>query len=253
MTGAQHKIVGTGFGIAGAYFVCIGLNDPYGALILPTAIVGSMLPDIDHDRTKIGRKRKVVTDITTKTFNALILGGVGVLAIITLITMLGLKNYGFNSTELLIALGGTVLIIVLKSSVAESKLFKWATKHRGLMHTLIPPALLYLGMGVSEFPLWRYILMGVMIGYCSHLFADMLTVDGCPILFPLTTSSIHILSLITSDYIKDKNGNKKKNNKIWFAAYAVAVIVVIATAMYVHKVDPISAVELIVDTVSSLL
>ena len=216
MTGAQHKVVGIGFGIAGAYVVSKGMGDPYGLLVLPAATVGCMLPDIDHDMTKIGRKRKVVTNLATNTINLLILAGVAGAAILTLVTMLGFKDYGFSPIELGAVAIGFLIVAFLKKFVTSSKTFKWATRHRGLMHTLVVPALLYLAMGISDFPLWHYTAMGLLIGYCSHLFADMLTIEGCPVLFPITRNNFRILKLRT------------KNKSCTYTAWIVAVLAVAA-------------------------
>lgn len=199
MTGVQHKIVGTGFGIAGAYVVTKGMGDPYGVLIAPVAIVGSMLPDIDHDRTKIGRKRKFVTNLTTNMINALIIGGMIGACVLALITLMGFRDYGVSGIQLLIVAGGFVAVWFVKKFIMSRDIVKWATRHRGMMHTLVCPALFYFGMGISDFPLWRYTFMGLLIGYCSHLFADMQTVEGCPILFPLTRKNIKFMRLRTKN------------------------------------------------------
>jgi membrane-bound metal-dependent hydrolase YbcI (DUF457 family) len=214
MTGVQHKVVGTGFGIAGAYVVSKGLGDPYGLLVLPASMVGCMLPDIDHDMTKIGRKRKVVTNLTTNIMNFLILGGALVAAVLALITILGFRNYGFSGIELGGVAIGFIAVGVMRKFVTNSKTFKWATKHRGIMHTLVVPVLLFFTMRISDFPLWKYTTMGLLIGYCSHLFADMLTVEGCPVLFPLTKNNIRFMTL------------KTKNKSCTYAAWIVAAIAV---------------------------
>ena len=212
MTGTQHKIVGTGFGIAGAWAIYHGQGDPYGVLVLPLSIAGSMLPDIDHDMTKIGRKRKAVTSMTTKTFNlALVVGIIGA-AILAIITMFGIRNFGYSPIELGLVAVGLILVCILKKVLSNSKTFKWATKHRGIMHTLVVPAILFLAMRISDFPLWRYSMLGLFIGYCSHLFADMLTVEGCPILFPLTKNNKRFLTL------------KTKNKCCSYAAKIVAIL-----------------------------
>ena len=67
------------------------------------------------------------------------------------------------------------------------------------MHTLIPPAIMCTALYVSDYPIYRYIVIGLIVGYCSHLFADMLTVEGCPILFPITKRNFRILKLRTKD------------------------------------------------------
>jgi membrane-bound metal-dependent hydrolase YbcI (DUF457 family) len=67
------------------------------------------------------------------------------------------------------------------------------------MHTLIPPAFILIAAYATNFPFWKYSLIGLFVGYCSHLLADMLTVEGCPILWPFTRKNIHLLPLKTKD------------------------------------------------------
>lgn len=225
MNGVQHKVVGTGFGIAGAYVFCKGYGDPMGAFIAVSSMVGCMLPDIDHDMTKIGRKRKVVTELGTKAVNALILVAVATGLILTVMAVKGFQTYGINPQMAVgIAVGG-VGILIAKKIIGNSKTFKWATKHRGLMHTLFVPALLIAGLNVSSYPLWRYAVLGLCIGYISHLFADMLTVEGCPILFPLTKNNIHLMSFKTKDPICTKVA--------WFVAILACVISYFVTGHFI--------------------
>ena len=215
MNGVQHKVVGAGFGVAGAYVFCKGYGDPLGAFIAASSVVGCMLPDIDHDMTKIGRKRKFVTELSTKAINAILLIGIAAGLILTVLAIRGFQTYGVNPQMAIGMVIGSIVILVAKKIIGNSKTFKWATKHRGLMHTLVVPVMLFMGLNVSEYPLWRYIILGLLIGYLSHLFADMLTVEGCPVLFPLTKKNIHFLSLKTKDPICTK------------AAWIVAVLSVV--------------------------
>ncbi len=217
MTGAQHKVVGIGFGIAGTYAVMHGLGDPYGALILPAATVGCMLPDIDHDRTKIGRKRNFITTLLSKGTDAVIILAVLVLTVLIGVTMVGFRDWGLNPIQLIVMLVGVLFVAYARATVKNSKTFKWAAKHRGIMHTLVVPVIGYIAMGASDFPLWKYSLMGCVLGYLSHLFADMLTVEGCPVLFPLTRNNIRFLTLRT------------KNKSCSVAAFIVAALAVVGT------------------------
>lgn len=214
MNGAQHKVVGIGFGLAAAYTVVVGKNDPTGALIAATSVIGCMLPDIDHDKTKIGRKRKFVTELTTKMLNTVIVGGIILGSVAAFLIFKGFVDFGVNLTELAIAVGGLIVIAILKKIVGDSKVFKWATKHRGLMHTLAVPIALFLAMRSSDYPVYHYGIAGLLIGYISHLFADMLTVEGCPVLFPLTRKNIRFPTHF-----------KTKDKVCTRAAYVVAVLV----------------------------
>lgn len=199
MNGVQHKVVGTGAGIAVAYILVAGMNEPVGALVVGTSIVGCMLPDIDHDKTKIGRKRKFVTELSSKVINTLIYGGIVLGVITTLALAYGFVNFGLDPVRMMIGVAGLIAVAIAKKIIMNSKTVRWAAKHRGLMHTLVVPILLYVLMGMSDFSVWHYGVMGLLIGYCSHLFADMQTVEGCPVLFPLTKNNVRIMKLRTKE------------------------------------------------------
>lgn len=212
MTGAQHKVVGIGFGIAGSYAAVTLTGDTTGATMLLGAVIGCMLPDIDHDRTKIGRVRKGFTDLLHNAFNVVIYGGVALGCLIVLLSYLGFNKYGVDVTKIIIGVGGILAFALVRKVLSQSDTVKWATKHRGFMHTIIVPVLLYLLSISSAYPLWKYPILGCSLGYCSHLFADMLTVEGCPVLWPITKQNIRFLSLRT----KDKSCT--------YAAYIVAIL-----------------------------
>lgn len=217
MNGTQHKVVGMGFGIAGAYIATAGLNEPTGALIAATSIVGCMLPDIDHDNSKIGRKRKFVTELSTKVLNALIMVGVVGGLVLAFLIFKGFVDFGVNVTQLLIGIVGLIVIGVLKKIVGSSDVFKWATKHRGLMHTLAVPACFFFVIRSTQYPVFYWGTWGLLIGYLSHLFADMCTIEGCPILFPLTRKNIKLPTHL-----------RTKDKKCTTAAYIIFVLAVAA-------------------------
>lgn len=221
MTGVQHKIVGTGAGIAAAYITVVGLEQPIGGLMVLTSMVGCMLPDIDHDKTKIGRKRKLVTELSGKTLNVLIYGGMILGVVLAIALTYGFVNFGIDPFSLVVGVGGLLLVAVVKKVILNNKTVRWAAAHRGLMHTLVVPVLLFFLMRMSDFSLWHYGIMGLMIGYCSHLFADMQTVEGCPILFPLTKNNVRIMRLRT----------KEKRCTTW--AYIDAIVFVVLSYLYV--------------------
>lgn len=221
MTGKQHKVVGAGFGIAGAYILWSKTHDMNAALLVPAAIAGSMLPDIDHDRTKLGRGRKVFTTISSGLASVLIYGGIALAGVLLVVTLLGIKSFGFSPTILGIVLGGLLLVAVLRPILKNSKAFKWATKHRGLMHTLVVPALLIVAVYLTPFPLWRALLIGLAVGYLSHLFADCLTVEGCPVFFPIS-----IIPLRLPPHLRTKN------KSCTVAAFILAILAVVLALIF---------------------
>ena len=200
MMGTQHKVVGIGMGVAGAIIIVNGQGDQLGSLVAFTSAIGAMLPDIDHDRTKIGRKRKFVTKLSGQALTILVCVAICILGVVGGGMTLGIMQAGLATENLMV---GSCIVLglgVARKFLSNSPSFKWMTKHRGLMHTLVPVIALYFLMNATTYRIWYYGIFGILIGYCSHLFADMLTVEGCPILFPLSKRNIRILKLRTSHW-----------------------------------------------------
>lgn len=211
MMGTQHTVVGVGAGIAGAILIVNGRGDQLGSLVAFTSVFGARLPDIDHDRTKIGRKRKFVTKLSGQALTYLICAAIVVIGLGSVGLLSGIISDGVQTGNLML---GSIVIIglgVARKFITNSKSFKWMAKHRGLMHTLVPMVGIYFLMTMTTYGIWYYSLMGVLIGYGSHLYTDMLTVEGCPILFPLTKKNFRILKLST------------KSNSCWVAAFLSAI------------------------------
>ena len=217
MMGTQHKAVGIGFGMAMFMYSAKVANDPYSGLMLVGSTIGCMLPDIDHDRTKIGRKRAFVTNLSSKMLTGIV--SLGIILSAALLVLMVVKmdepQVDTNFMQVLLVLLGFVAVSVIRKKINNSKTFKWATKHRGLMHTLVMPLLLIIGYKASTAPIWADMFLGLTVGYCSHLIADMLTVEGCPILFPISMNNVRLLKLQT------------KNASTWIAALIVAALPVI--------------------------
>lgn len=64
-------------------------------------------------------------------------------------------------------------------------------RHRTFTHSILGGFLLYKGLGWllprmfnEAYVDYRIVFTSIMIGYVAHLFADMLTKDGIPLLFP---------------------------------------------------------------------
>lgn len=224
MMGTQHRLVGIGFGVATALYVAEGLGQPGPAMAaLLGSSVGCMLPDIDHNNSKIGRKRKFITNLTSKATTGLAVGAIILGAIAILATSVGMINSGVDVTMLGLGIVGAILFMAFRKWAASSKTFKWLTHHRGFMHTLIPPVLIALIAYSTSFGYWHYGFLGLAIGYVSHLIADMITVEGCPILWPLTKNNIHILFFRL----------KTKNSSTWIAAAALAALPVVLVFLLV--------------------
>lgn len=199
MNGKQHLAIGcaVSVGIA-AYSVKNGDVNMIPAIL--TAPFGAMLPDIDHDMTKLGRTRKKATSA---------------LKVISILAGLCAVGFGFymmialgDITKAIIYLLGlfipaTLVLLLLKVPRVKS-FMGFAGKHRGIMHTLLVPLLLSLPLITgSTNSIFTALLLGIAFGYVSHLFADMCTIEGTPILWPLTRKCVNVLKLPSDSPILD--------------------------------------------------
>ena len=69
-----------------------------------------------------------------------------------------------------------------------SHLIEWMFGHRGLFHSIWIPLILFL---VYNYWFKHVILLGIIVGYVSHLLIDGLTIKGINYLNPFTTLRLH--------------------------------------------------------------
>lgn len=195
MRGTTHKAIGTVVGVSIVVYA-IKSEQPMLALGAVTAPFGAMLPDIDHDRSKLGAQRKVVM----ATINKLI--GIAFVAVILLALVVGLV-YGtatlllFKETLITVPICGVCLIA---NSDKMRRKYKFLHKHRGIMHTLLIPALLVIGVYTVDIDWLSSLLLGLALGYLSHLYADCLTVSGCPIAWPISEECFRLTRITTGTF-----------------------------------------------------
>jgi len=192
MTGKSHKAIGTAVGAA---FVAYGITqgDASLALGLVTAPMGAMLPDIDHGRTKIGKIRKHIAKASL---------AVAVLVFLGMILYLGLVVQDFTALIAMVlgVVVPVIILFILSYVTAVKKAFGFVTKHRGIMHTLLLPVIMFVA---STFIYEKYILTmvyGFIAGYTSHVIADCFTKKGCPILFPIYWRNVNIANITTGSF-----------------------------------------------------
>lgn len=82
--------------------------------------------------------------------------------------------------------------------------------HRGVTHSLLIPALVLLGtLFLNDYltlfqalmTLLNSLVFGFLAGYLLHIGADMFNGKGCPILWPISSSKIHIMDLPSSGMV----------------------------------------------------
>lgn len=153
MLGKTHLVGGVCAGVLTATWLTQNTNFSEFALLATPLLIassgfGSLLPDIDHPNSKMGRRVKPL-----------------------------------------------------------SKLINKAVGHRGATHTLLAMALvsfalfmLNLSLPVVLQPLGLVVVLGVTIGYFSHLFLDALTPSGVPLFAPFIKKSVRFAKLTTGKY-----------------------------------------------------
>lgn len=192
MMGSTHKTVGVFTGIVLA--ICgITFRQELWVISLSTVPFGSMLPDIDHNNSRIGRIRKKAVNASK---DIIILGTI-IATLVCAVVMLTVNNMVSLSKVLFIP-GCTLLLYCVSHSKLLRSKFKFFTKHRGIMHTLIMPVIFTLAGITVENEAIRYLLLGLAIGYVTHLLGDCMTKEGCPILYPITKKNVRFFKATTN-------------------------------------------------------
>lgn len=167
-------------------------------IITVSAIFGSILPDIDHPNSYVSRKNPILA----------------------------------AACNLFMVIGRTITQMILFLCFWISKKRKEAIlkgfEHRGVFHTILMVALLYLLIGLIPLDIIPLIQIGICAGYLAHLLMDMLTVSGVRLLYPIITVPFHY------PLIRLHTGNKAHE-------WAARIIFIIATVgiLYAMKVNGI--------------
>lgn len=190
MHGYQHKRMGMAAGIGVLAYTVMAGFDTAATICIATIPIGAMLPDIDHDMSKIGRVRKKAFTLIKS------LAIVGILFfIVSSYYSGGLWNASLNAGYV----GGmAILIWIINRNKHVRKQLGFITKHRGIMHTLLPPAFILGTTFWTTNPIFTFGIYGLVIGFIIHLWGDMATEEGAPILWPLTKSNIRYAAFNTA-------------------------------------------------------
>ena len=194
MTGKTHKLIGIATGGAIAYTGITGEAADSAALFYLIAVpMGAMIPDIDHDYSKLGRSRKGITTAVTSLFGSM-----------ALVAIAYYLMEAYRHDNLLPAISIVLMIVIpflllvsLTQVPAVRKNLKFMSKHRGLMHTLILPAGMFGAVTLVKEPRFALLLTGVNIGYMTHIISDMMTTQGCPVLYPFSKKNIRFMRIQT--------------------------------------------------------
>jgi len=183
MMGKSHKRMGI---IVGCVIAVVGAitGSWFWLSSITTVPAGAMFPDIDHNQSKLGRiRRRVFTAIKI----ALLVG----LCLFLVMCCVGAR---WNVLIPFCIISGIVLFVF--SGIARTKRFKKAWKfiseHRGIMHSLVPPAIMVILGKVCGIPMISYALYGFAIGDFVHLLGDVVTLEDVPLLWPIIRRSFNV-------------------------------------------------------------
>lgn len=199
MMGITHKTVGviSGCTLAACFIIAGQPTLAVSGLLVP---VGAMLPDIDHDSTKVGRVRKKAVNTLTRGIQV----GASILVGVTFVLL---------TRMLVLSVGaGLLVLLLLCSSKGKKKKGNVLTIHRGITHTLVIPVIMVFCIVFVKSVFLRVMLIGLLCGWLSHLLCDSLTVQGCPLLYPFIKENI--------SFARIKTGTKQEK----IAAFMVCVM-----------------------------
>jgi len=100
--------------------------------------------------------------------------------------------------------------------------------HRKITHSLLGWALVTLTLFgcVSSLHLIPWIAIAVIVGWSSHIAADMLTKEGCPLLWPISKTN-YGLHLVTTGLDKKRGHHTSE----WWVIRPLAVLAVIGFSL----------------------
>lgn len=154
-----HVTIGT----AAAFLVNPGLSIPLTITTVLSAAFGSVIPDLDHPKSKLNQK--ILPLKRNKAMKMFIYCLLGSLALYS--------SYAkFNST--LLNCIGIILIMI------------GISHHRGFTHSGVGVLIFYITVQLfTQKYGYEYEGMSFMIGYVSHLAGDFFTDQGIEILYPI--------------------------------------------------------------------
>lgn len=158
MLSATHRLGGLASGIIFASAIHIPLLE--SGMLITGAVLGSLMPDIDNPNSTISRKMKGTSFIVR--------AGQGGIRLISDLLPRKQREY-------------------VRSLIG----------HRGLTHSLIPVAAVWIAAFVTD----RFLIYGIAAGLISHLVLDILS-GGVPLFLPLTTKRVTIAHIKTGGAVE---------------------------------------------------
>lgn len=201
MQGTTHRLGGIACGalVSAVAVHTMELSSPIltTGIIMTGAGIGSLIPDIDHEGSLIGRKMKHISHVVRKTCGhrgwTHTLLGLFIYGLCSyILSSLAVKEFSENAIYdyiglfiLTFAVLDCTLMFVVDSMPGKfTRKMKQRTHLSALIGSIVL-ATIFKSFTVNLIPLY---LIGGFIGYVSHLLLDMLTVSGVPLLKGLPVS-----------------------------------------------------------------
>lgn len=187
----------THMGIGAAVALLISRKQPgidTTAMMTIGAAVGALIPDLDHDKSKISN----LLPVKNKLFKKLCYVLIGAI----------LVSVGY-SYKLRYMYFGALYIALLGFA-----------HHRGFTHSLLALGIISIAvLSLRDHNLWFY--NGLVIGYVSHLISDMFTKRGIELFFPCKKNIRFIITMTTGGKIEA------------VLNYAVTILIVFLVSRYI--------------------
>lgn len=157
MTGKTHIAIGVTVGLI------LSIEEPLEAksIFIISAVIGSLIPDLDHPNSKLNQKILIFNNKFYSTIFYCLLGTI-------------FFYIGTNKNNPTFSLLGIIGVLIGLST------------HRGLTHSLVG---LFLFSWTMKFIAEQYNMhdayTGFILGYMLHLLADFFTIKGIRLFFPL--------------------------------------------------------------------
>lgn len=202
MLGKTHMVFGGLVGLTTGILLSNNSTPVLGIVGMTAgSCFGALVPDVDADESIINKKMGIIGDIiakhikhrtTTHTIYALVIFSAALFLLNKIII-----NIPFLVSILLASsiswLCNATFGDILDNYIPNKKV---VNAHIGL--AIILAVIFVLNMNYSELVLNQYVI-GLSLGYASHLFADCCTVSGCPL---FTKKDINFMFLRTGKHDK---------------------------------------------------
>ncbi|MGL5066269.1 MAG: metal-dependent hydrolase [Sarcina sp.] len=223
MLGTTHRFGGIAFGALTPVIIEKVLHIPihspiaFAGAAMAGGAIGSLIPDIDSPSSTLGRRIKPISKFIAETMGHR--GGthslIAVIIFGVLTTLLGIKledvlygNINGRNHILFAIVVGFILmssVLFVIQSIPSKRNRRFTKKYWTLVVMTVFVITMFIAYENSN-SLYNYIrvyLLGILMGYISHIFLDMFTRGGVPFFRPFTNFRIRFTKFKTGSGIED--------------------------------------------------